>query len=343
MIGSVNTNAAALTAVRALGDVAALMGEAQSRLASGLRIRSPKDNGAVWAIAQTQLSNASALDVVGQSLARAGSVLDVTLNAGGLISSLLTQMRAKAIASLDPSLSADSRAALDQAFAKLRSQIAGVVASAQFDGTGLIQAGASDLHPLAWYESLNALTTTTTTPAPGPPPNSNAGGNGGGNGNGKGGAHGKAGGNGVGAGGNNGAGGGGATTTTTTTLNAATDTLTITARSLALGGPIVTVAAGDTLATATGAASALSHLDASLANVGQALAGFGADAAMVDRQAGLVGKAQDGLKSSVGNLVDDDLGAESARLTALRTRQALALQALAVANSAPRALLALFP
>ncbi|HSV04432.1 MAG TPA: flagellin [Phenylobacterium sp.] len=332
MIGSLNTNAGALSAVGALGDVAALMGQAQLRLASGLRIQGPKDNGAVWAIAQTELSNASALDTVGQSLARARSVLDVTLSSGGLVSDLLTQMRAKAIASLDPTLSADSRAALDQEFAKLRSQIAGAVASAQFDGTGLIQAGAADLHPLAWYESLTA--TTTTAPG-GPPPNSNAGGNAGGQGA----VHGHAGG----AGGAGAGAGGTTTTTTTTTFSAAADTLTISARSLALGGPIVTVAAADTLASAAGAAAALAHLDASIANVGQALAGFGAEAAMVDRQAGLVGKAQDGLKSSVGNLLDDDLGAEAARLTALQTRQALAVRALAVANAGPRALLALFP
>ncbi|MEG2731151.1 flagellin, partial [Brevundimonas sp.] len=55
-----------------------------------------------------------------------------------------------------------------------------------------------------------------------------------------------------------------------------------------------------------------------------------------------VGKMQDSLETGVGNLVDADLAKESARLTALQTKQQLGVQALSIANSSSSMLLGLF-
>ena len=55
-----------------------------------------------------------------------------------------------------------------------------------------------------------------------------------------------------------------------------------------------------------------------------------------------VGKLQDTLEAGVGNLVDADLAKESARLTALQTKQQLGVQALSIANSSTSMLLGLF-
>ncbi|VDC48616.1 Flagellin [Brevundimonas mediterranea] len=44
----------------------------------------------------------------------------------------------------------------------------------------------------------------------------------------------------------------------------------------------------------------------------------------------------------MGNLVDADLAKESAKLTALQTKQQLGVQALSIANSASQTLLSLF-
>jgi flagellin len=48
------------------------------------------------------------------------------------------------------------------------------------------------------------------------------------------------------------------------------------------------------------------------------------------------------LQAEVGNLVDADLARSSAQLQALQTKQALGVQALAIANSEPATLLPLF-
>ena len=55
-----------------------------------------------------------------------------------------------------------------------------------------------------------------------------------------------------------------------------------------------------------------------------------------------VNKLQDSLESGVGNLVDADLAKESAKLTALQTKQQLGVQALSIANSSSQILLGLF-
>ncbi|KAK0350754.1 hypothetical protein LTR94_027714, partial [Friedmanniomyces endolithicus] len=50
----------------------------------------------------------------------------------------------------------------------------------------------------------------------------------------------------------------------------------------------------------------------------------------------------DALEAGVGNLVDADLAKESAKLTALQTKQQLGVQALSIANSSSQTLLSLF-
>ncbi|WP_433952170.1 flagellin [Brevundimonas diminuta] len=72
------------------------------------------------------------------------------------------------------------------------------------------------------------------------------------------------------------------------------------------------------------------------------LADLGTKSKSLDRQLSFVGKLQDSLETGVGNLVDADLAKESARLTALQTKQQLGVQALSIANQSSSILLGLF-
>ena len=107
-----------------------------------------------------------------------------------------------------------------------------------------------------------------------------------------------------------------------------------------------TVTAATTLATVTGTKL---YADATVANVETAMglfntkmAAIGSASKSLDRQATFVSKLQDALESGVGNLVDADLAKESARLTALQTKQQLGVQALGIANQSSSILLGLF-
>jgi len=72
------------------------------------------------------------------------------------------------------------------------------------------------------------------------------------------------------------------------------------------------------------------------------LATLGTQSKSVERQISFVGKMQDALEVGIGNLVDADLAKESAKLTALQTKQQLGVQALSIANQSSSILLGLF-
>lgn len=121
-----------------------------------------------------------------------------------------------------------------------------------------------------------------------------------------------------------------------------TSTLTVAGEDLSLGGSIVTVASTQAIDTQTGAANALSDVEASLQNVNNALARLGTSSKKLEVHNAFVGKLSDTLRGGIGNLVDADMAVESARLQALQVKQQLGVQALSIANSAPSIVLGLF-
>ncbi|WP_312812623.1 flagellin [Brevundimonas sp.] len=99
---------------------------------------------------------------------------------------------------------------------------------------------------------------------------------------------------------------------------------------------------GFDLATADKTNRTAANVDSAINAFTTILADFGTKSKSLDRQLTFVGKMQDSLETGVGNLVDADLAKESARLTALQTKQQLGVQALSIANSSSSMLLGLF-
>ncbi|CAL4867462.1 Flagellin [Asticcacaulis sp. MM231] len=122
-VNSVNTNAGALVALQNLNKTNSDLQTVQNRINTGLKVGSAKDNGAAFAIAQSQRATVSSLDAVKDSLSRATSVVDVASSAGEGVSDLLTQMKEKALAASDTSLDTTSRDALQNDFNSIRDQI----------------------------------------------------------------------------------------------------------------------------------------------------------------------------------------------------------------------------
>ncbi len=122
----------------------------------------------------------------------------------------------------------------------------------------------------------------------------------------------------------------------------ATSSLTLSTRTLALGGANITLTANASITSVAKATTVLARLEASIANVNQALGNLGSQAKQVDAHLDFVSKLTDVLEAGVGNLVDADLAKESARVQALQVQQQLGAQALSIANSAPQIILQLF-
>ena len=274
-LNSVNTNVGAMIALQNLQVTNDELSQVQSRINTGKKVSSAKDNGAIWAIAQNQRSEIGALNSVKTSLERGQSATDVAIAAGESVSDLLLQLKEKALSATDSSLTTSARKALNEDFKSIRDQIATVVSNASFNGVNLINNSTGT----AGYKALS---------------------------------------------------------------NATGSTIKVSPENMSLGGANVTVAAATTIGTATLATTALGLVNASINNVSASLARLGTGSKSLGTHLNFVSKLQDTLEAGVGNLVDADLAKESARLTALQTKQQLGVQALSIANQSSSVLLGLF-
>lgn len=89
-------------------------------------------------------------------------------------------------------------------------------------------------------------------------------------------------------------------------------------------------------------ATSIDDITKSSKGVNLAIARLGTGSKALQTHLTLIGKLQDTLEASIGNLVDADLARESARFQALQVRQQLAIKALQIANQQPSLLLQLF-
>lgn len=155
---SVNTNVGAMIALQNLNATNMELSQTQSRINTGKKVASAKDNGAIWAIAQSQRSTSQALNAVRDSLNRGRSTIDVAIAGGESVSDLLLQMKEKALAASDTSLDSASRTALNEDFKALRDQITKAVTNADFNGANLIKSGATAIAALANADGTSKLT-----------------------------------------------------------------------------------------------------------------------------------------------------------------------------------------
>jgi flagellin len=155
---SVNTNTGAMVALQYLNQTGNDLQKTQNRVNSGLKVASPKDDGATYAIAQNMRSNVIGYGAVADSLNRGISAIDVAISAGQSISDLLNELKGKALAAADPSLDTASRNALNADFTALRDQIATIVQNATFNGTNLVDGSVASIQALASADGSKKIT-----------------------------------------------------------------------------------------------------------------------------------------------------------------------------------------
>ena len=148
MAFSVNTNAGALFALQSLNKTNRALDTVQSRINTGLKVASARDNAAVFAIAQGQRGELAGLGAVKSSLDQASSSLNVALAAAEAVSDLLIQLKEKATAAADPSASTSTLTALNDEFKNLVAQIDTVVNNAEFNGVNAVKTGGKSITAL---------------------------------------------------------------------------------------------------------------------------------------------------------------------------------------------------
>ncbi len=157
-MATVNTNVGAMIALQSLNMTNRELAMAQNRINTGLAVSSAKDNGAVYAIAQSMRSDIAGLRAVTQSLDRGVSTVDVSIAAAEGISDLLIEMKEKSLAASDASLDTASRDALNEDFTALLSQITTMYSNAVFNGTNIVDGSDTSVTALADSDGATVIT-----------------------------------------------------------------------------------------------------------------------------------------------------------------------------------------
>ena len=155
---SVNTNTPAMTALQYLNATQGSLAQTQNAISSGMTVADPRDNGAVFAIAQNERAQVAGYTAVINSINNGTSSVDVALSAGQSISDLLIQMKQQALSASDASLDTASRQALNSSFQALLGQITTIVTNATFNGFNLVNGSTQQLTALASADGSRRIT-----------------------------------------------------------------------------------------------------------------------------------------------------------------------------------------
>ena len=164
---SVNTNYGALVALQNLNKTQTQLSDVQNRIDTGLKV-----DGAVFAIAQEARGKLGGYGVASDTVDKAISTLDVAISAGNSISDLLTQLKVKATAATDTSLTTAQLAAYNADFTRLRDEITNIVNNANFNGANLISSTGTNVTAFADDTGTSLLTITAVSFALGSTTNS---------------------------------------------------------------------------------------------------------------------------------------------------------------------------
>jgi flagellin len=329
-MASINTNVAALTALRALTSTNSALDKTQNRVSTGLRVGTAADNAAYWSIATTMRSDFSSLSTVQDALGLGSATVDVAYTALDKVKDTLVLVRDKLTAAAQPGLPrdkiqteitemlgslkgiADAATLQGQNWLSVDSSATGyssdksVVASiSRAGGTLSLQTIAIDTSSMVLYDSGAAVGQVGILDSY-----------------------------------RNGA------------TGAQYATQPATPAAAAAGPPYVPadfrISAID-ISGLTDSTNDMAILDGYIkgvdAAIGQLTAGattLGAAQARIDIQQSFVTSLKDALEGGISQLVDADMNEESTRLQALQVKQQLGIQALSIANSSGQSILRLF-
>ena len=162
---SVNTNYGAMLALQSLNKTNDELSGTQQRINTGLKVATAKDNGATYAIAQAMRGKVAGYGVAKDTLDKAISSVDVALAAGNTLSDLLNEMKEKATAAKDPTLTTSQRSAYNADFVQLRNAITHTVNNAEFNGANMIKAGGTNIVAFANDSGSSLITLTAVSMA----------------------------------------------------------------------------------------------------------------------------------------------------------------------------------
>src|SRR5579885_1820608 len=143
MSTSVNTNLAALVALRTLGTAAHDLAATEKRVSTGYTVAEAFDNGALFAIAQSVRNSIAGVTAVNSELKGSQGLVSVSSASLTQVSDLMTQVRDILTRLADQSVTSDTRNQLASQFTFLMNTINNNLTTAVYQGTNLINTSGS--------------------------------------------------------------------------------------------------------------------------------------------------------------------------------------------------------
>jgi flagellin len=143
MTTSVNTNIAALVALRTLSTTSTALNATEKRVSTGYTVADGFDNGAIFAIAQSVRNSIAGITAVNSELKGAQGLVSVANASLTDVSDLMTQLRDVLTRLADQSVSSDTRNQLASQYTFLMATINNNITTAVYQGTNLLNTSAS--------------------------------------------------------------------------------------------------------------------------------------------------------------------------------------------------------
>ena len=318
-MSSLLTNASAMTALQTLSTINKNLATTQERISTGLRVNQASDNATYWSIATTMRSDNKANSVVQDALALGAGKVDTAYTAMNKAIDIVDDIKQKVL--LAKNSSEADREKIQTEIKQLQAQITDSIANANYAGSNLLRTDAADDPADPSTDPANTFNVISSY-------SRDSGGN---------------------------------VTTGSISFNLSETRLIDAGNANAglLDNEVEILAESSPGAGDGISASVLTldvtkltdaeHFDAALGMIEDALGSMtsaastlGAAKTRIDLQSEFVKSLSDAIDRGVGALVDADMNAESARLSALQVQQQLGIQALSIANSNSQNILALF-
>jgi flagellin len=311
-MASINTNVAAMTALRSLTATNMALTETQNRVSTGLRVGSASDNAAYWSIATTMRSDSSSLSTVQDALGLGSATVDVAYTAVDAAIKTVTAIKDKLTAAAQPGL---DRAKIQTEITELQASLAGTSSAASFQGQNWLSVDSSaagfnatksvvsSISRAGGTFSVQTISIDTSTMI-------------------------------------------------LYDANAAASGILDTLRDAVTGAvnaagsfSIATIdisALTDSVADLAILDGFTKGADAAITEMTAGATTLGAAKSRIEIQQTFVHSLMDAIDSGISQLVDADMNAESTKLQALQVKQQLGIQALSIANSSSQSILSLF-
>ena len=340
MLNSINTNFAALTALKSLSMTNQEMLKTQARISTGYAISGAQDGAAYWSMATTMRSDHLALSTVKDALGLGSATVDVAYTAMDAAIDVVSEIKAKLVAAREPGV---DRSKVQTEVDALQDQLRSIGNSASFSGenfisvdTGYATSGynATETIVASFTRTGNSVSVGTLSVSVSSTYLLNA----------------------------NTDGSGGAGTATAIQLGILGSQRMTAAEAVAAGGGAVAgdigAAVGDgsiilvsydgtsemdiSTATDTQIDDFIQATDSAITEMTTAATNLGSAKSRIELQTNFVSALSDAIERGISTLVDADMNEESTRLQALQVQQQLGIQSLSIANSSSQSILSLF-